>query len=393
LQQPLYSIPYRSVQYTKKHKKTNHYGNYRSRRLKPNNQLNWITIDPRPNNKRRDGDRKKTRNLKGEGMADVRALLKAKRQEVRITHPYAAYGANGALRCTACGAAIKFASAWEGHLGSKAHRVAVANLRAKEEATAATAAVSLSVSKRKAEDGEGEQEQVAMATGKGKKRQRTEERDFEEPDERGTSTDTTGTGAAFPANFFSDPARAPPTSGGQDDDDDDDVQMDHVHDHDAAKAKTATGAPPPKSQFDMEWDAFERDIQQKPSRPVPPVGANEESAADAADPHETFTRATIAAEPELVESRFEEGLPVDGAGVQEGTTTTGAEEGGRKVSEEELERRRKERDERELIMDRLVEEERAQEDAYGRLALLKNRVQMLKQKRELAKAKKGKMET
>jgi zinc finger protein 830 len=62
------------------------------------------------------------------------------------------------------------------------------------------------------------------------------------------------------------------------------------------------------------------------------------------------------------------------------------------VSEEELERRRKERDERELIMDRMMEEERAQEDAYDRVALLKNRVQMLKQKRELAKAKKGKME-
>ena len=113
-------------------------------------------------------------------MADVRALLKAKRQEVRITHPYAAYGANGALRCTACGAAIKFAGAWEGHLGSKAHRVAVANLRAKEEeeeeeARRATT-TGASVSKRKAEegeddDGEGEEdEQVEMAMATGKKR-------------------------------------------------------------------------------------------------------------------------------------------------------------------------------------------------------------------------------
>jgi zinc finger protein 830 len=41
-------------------------------------------------------------------------------------------------------------------------------------------------------------------------------------------------------------------------------------------------------------------------------------------------------------------------------------------------------------MDRLLEEERAQEDAYGRVALLKNRIQMLKKKRELAKAKGGK---
>ena len=337
-------------------------------------------------------------------MADVRALLKAKRQEVRITHPYAAYGANGALRCTACGVAIKVASTWEGHLGSKAHRVAVANLRAKEEEEARRrTATSGAASKRKAEDeedeGEGEEEQMAMATGK--KRQRTVEREIE-PDARSTGTDT-GAGA-FPADFFSDPARAPPqtsTGGQDDDDDDDDVEMDHNHDRDAkAKAKTTTGAAaapaPPKTQFDMEWDAFERDMQQSlSSRPA--AGGNESLAA--ADPQEAYARATIAAEPELMESRFEEGLPVvDGAIAQDGTTAAGTtagaveEGGGRKVSEEELERRRKERDERELIIDRLMEEERAQEDAYGRVALLKNRVQMLKQKRELAKANKGKME-
>jgi zinc finger protein 830 len=135
----------------------------------------------------------------------------------------------------------------------------------------------------------------------------------------------------------------------------------------------------------MEWDAFERDMQQqRTSRP--PAGRTE-----SADPRETFAHATIAAEPELVVSRFD-GLPVDdgGATAQEGTAGAGGaavEEGGRKVPEEELERRRKERDERELIMDRLMEEERAQEDAYGRVALLKSRIQMLKEKRELAKAK------
>jgi zinc finger protein 830 len=327
-------------------------------------------------------------------MADVRALLKAKRQEVRITHPYAAYGANGALRCTACGAAIKFASAWEGHLGSKAHRVAVAaNLRAKEEVSASASA---SASKRKAEegedeDGEGEEEQV------GKKRQRTVERDIapvidgsspDAPRRTGTGAGT-GTGAshsAFPTDFFSDPARAPPrtSTGGQDDNDDDEMD----HDQDAKAKKAAAAPPPPNSQFDMEWDAFERDMQQQ--RSSQPSGGNESGeAAEEADPQEMYARATIAAEPELV-SRFE-GLPFDGdATAQEGTAGAGGTEeegGGRKVSKEELERRRKERDERELIIDRLVEEERAQEDAYGRVALLKNRIQMLKQKRELAKTK------
>jgi zinc finger protein 830 len=331
-------------------------------------------------------------------MADVRALLKAKRQEVRITHPYAAYGANGALRCTACGAAIKFASAWEGHLGSKAHRVAVSKRKAEERED-------------EGDDEDGEE----MVTATGKKRQRTEEReiapvvDGSSPDAhahaRSTATATaTGAGAgtgtaasqlAFPADFFSDPARALPrtSTGGQDDDDDDDQDAKAKAAEPGAAAAAAAAAP--KSQFDMEWDAFERDMQKSLSnqQPQPQQRSSSRPAAggnESADPQETYAHATIAAEPELV-SRFE-GLPVDGdATAQEGTTEPGrtgaVEEGGRKVPEEELERRRKERDERELIMDRMMEEERAQEDAYGRVALLKNRIQMLKQKRELVKAK------
>ena len=62
-------------------------------------------------------------------MSDVRALLKAKRQEARITHPLASYTSAGQLRCIACGTAVKHASAWEGHIGSKAHRTNAARLR------------------------------------------------------------------------------------------------------------------------------------------------------------------------------------------------------------------------------------------------------------------------
>src|SRR6266567_2500949 len=62
-------------------------------------------------------------------MADVRALLKAKRQEARISHPYAAYNASGQLKCSVCGLVIKYGSAWEGHLGSKIHRTNVARMR------------------------------------------------------------------------------------------------------------------------------------------------------------------------------------------------------------------------------------------------------------------------
>jgi zinc finger protein 830 len=315
-------------------------------------------------------------------MADVRALLKAKRQEARITHPYAAYGASGALRCTACGAAIKFASAWEGHLGSKAHRVAVASLKAKEEAARHT--------KRKAEEQEEEEEdgdhdQDATTTTT-TKRQRTEEREILADDD--DDGDAHAASHAFPVNFFSDPARAPPRTTTGDGDEDDEMDQDDKKKGDV-KSATAT-ATPPKSQFDMEWAAFEREMQGlSHQRRRPAAGGNDGAASEAADPQETtYAHATIAAEPELV-PRFE-GLPVSsdtGAEEAEQGTGTGLEERRKKVSSEEEERRRKEREERELIMDRLVEEERAQEDAYGRVALLKNRIQMLKQKRELAKAK------
>jgi len=347
-------------------------------------------------------------------MADVRALLKAKRQEVRITHLYAAYGANGALRCTLCNTAIKSASAWERHLGTKMHRVFAANL---EDIREGVESARRDFAKRKAEEdgdgdgdeGEGEQQvEMATATAMGKKRQRTEEREIAPPVvDASPDARTGGTGAshpAFPAGFFSDPARVPPRTssiGGKDDDDDDeDVEM--AHDQDAKAKTTGAAAPPPKSQFDAEWDAFERDMQSlshQQQRQQQQRSSSSRPAAETAElqPEETsYAHATIAAEPELV-SRFE-GLPVvDGApaAAQDGGTEAGAgagiEEGGRRVlSEEELERRRKDRDERELIMDRLVEEERAQEDAYGRVALLKNRIQMLKQKRELAKEAKGK---
>jgi zinc finger protein 830 len=291
-------------------------------------------------------------------MADVRALLKAKRQEARVTHPYASYNASGALRCTACGAAVKFASAWEGHLGSKSHRVAVANLRAKEEVAAASRAA---LSKRSAEDDaddaqmevEGDAEVDVQPKAK---RQRTEEREVDVDVDEPTRT-------TFPADFFSDPSRAPPT---QEDDEDDDEEM-------GGTATVAAAPPPPKSQFDLEWAAFERDLQslQKP----------------ALDPQEAYARATVAAEPELVPTL--EGLPGQVPAGGEGAPVSELEQ---KISEEE-ERKRKMQEEHELIMDRLLEEERAQEEADTRVAALKSRVEMLKKKRELAKAKGSKAGT
>jgi zinc finger protein 830 len=54
---------------------------------------------------------------------------------------------------------------------------------------------------------------------------------------------------------------------------------------------------------------------------------------------------------------------------------------------EEEEQTRKQREEKELIMDRILEEERAQEDADERVAALKARLVAVKAKRVAAKAK------
>jgi len=297
-------------------------------------------------------------------MADVRALLKAKRQEARVTHPYATYNASGALRCAACGAAVKFASAWEGHLGSKAHRVAVASLKAKEEVSSSSRAALL---KRSAEEEQDAQMEVEVEVDEevrppATKRQRTEERELDAP----------AHAAAFPADFFSDPSHAPSTLPEDDDDDMDEVKVGNGGGRDKSGAAAGAGAAPPTSQFDLEWAAFERDMQSKPPAP--------------ADPQETYARATVAADPELVPGF--EGLPGQAAaGGEEGA----ASEREQKVSEDE-ERKRKQQEEHELIMDRLLEEERAQEEADGRVATLKSRVEMLKKKRELAKVKSNKAE-
>jgi zinc finger protein 830 len=339
-------------------------------------------------------------------MADVRALLKAKRQEARITHPYAAYSANGALRCTACGAAVKFASAWEGHLGSKAHRIAVAKLRAQEDAVTLRRAKDEKAGEREGADGRDELRlDMIMETDSQPpptKRQRTEER------EHGLDAHAHASRPAFPADFFSDPSRAPLLRRDDDDDDDDDEDMDEDREEgrdgrdSAAPRRRRPSAPAPapapetkpsQSRFDAEWAAFERDMQSRQSPPsnATAIGGSSEAASD---PQETYARATIAAEPELV-PQFE-GLPRAAGGTGIGVPGAVVAEVGQaqgqvqehKVSEEQ-ERRRRQLEENELIMDRLLEEERVQEEADSRVAVLKSRVEMLKKKRQLAGKARG----
>jgi len=272
-----------------------------------------------------------------------------------------------------------------------------AELKVKEQArTAATSSLSSSSKRKAGEEGEegGEEEgdeglegvvEVERETttttedSRREKRERTEEREI-------VADGTASASRSFPANFFSDPARKPPpTITGDEEDQEDQDRVDQ--DGEGGNNKTTAAADAPNPQFAMEWDAFERDMQN--------LQQQKQDDGATANPQEMYARATIAAEPELVPKFI--GLPEGaGAGALEGQEAEGGldavrGEEVRKVSSEEEERRNKEREERELIIDRLMEEERAQEDAYNRVALLRNRVQMLKQKRELAKTKgKGK---
>ncbi|KAI0059182.1 hypothetical protein BV25DRAFT_1146386 [Artomyces pyxidatus] len=284
-------------------------------------------------------------------MADVRALLKAKRQEVRISHPYATYNAAGQLRCIICGTAVKHASAWEGHLGSKGHRVAVSRAREEERRKDEEDA------RRRAEEDE---EKV-----RGKRKARDEDEDDEDEDAddamsaKRQRTEEVEPAGGFPADFFSDPSRAPPPRDA--DADDEDVVM-----GDDAGGGPSSGPAPALSELDREWESFEKAVLQAPPPPD-------------RDPQETFARATVFAEPELAP------IVPDGFPPREGDALEAADAMRDDRLSEEEERRKKQLEERELIMDRLLEEERAQEEADSRVSVLKGRLDLLKKKREQAR--------
>ena len=95
-----------------------------------------------------------------------------------------------------------------------------------------------------------------------------------------------------------------------------------------------------------------------------------------------YDRATLVAEPQLVEDTFLEGFPPSARG------TVDRAAGGTKLTPEpEEEQTRKQREEKELIMDRILDEERAQEDADDRVTALKARLAAVKAKRVATKAK------
>lgn len=272
-------------------------------------------------------------------MSDVRALLKAKRQEVKIAHPLATYSSTGQLRCIACGTAIKQASAWDGHVGSKAHRVNVIKMREEEKQKELQAHAQEHTPKRKAPDedeSESEEEDAA------KRRKIGEEGSAQPPP----------TASGFPANFFSDPSRASAIADEGDSDDEGEA--------------TAPQPAAPQNPIDLEWEQFQKAM----------LGGGGGAGTASTNSQQAYKRATVAAEAELNDTM--EGLPsqLEAVGMSE-------------TSEEPLDdfqvQKLKEQEEKELIMDRILEEERAQEEADAKVTVLKARLEALKKKREAAK--------
>ena len=166
------------------------------------------------------------------------------------------------------------------------------------------------------------------------------------------------------ANFFSDPSRALPTG-------------DEEDEETAAVSSKPTPAPP-TSQIDLEWAQFERDVLAPTKRP-----SNGDDLP--LSKKEIYDRATVVMEEEV---RYD-GFPGDAQATTANTTdVVGEYVGGAPIDETPEETTvRKTMEEKELIMDRILDEERAQEEADEKVRAVKARLAAIRKKREEAKGK------
>jgi zinc finger protein 830 len=153
----------------------------------------------------------------------------------------------------------------------------------------------------------------------------------------------------FPADFFSNSSHTPILFASDEAEGEGDY------------SNKAPATSPSSSALDLEWQRFQRDVLNAP------------------DHRDAYERATVFAQPELV-SETPEGFP---AGQIDHTVT----ELPNKIDENEA-MKRKEQEERELIIDRLLDEERAQEEADMKVSVMKNRVDALKKRRDAARVSK-----
>lgn len=180
--------------------------------------------------------------------------------------------------------------------------------------------------------------------------------------------------SAFPADFFSDVSRAIPISS-EDEDENDNESSSHLANQTHStppESQFITSQPLPSTSIDDEYEAFQRAIQ-KAAQPKPP------------DPS-TIARATITAEAELFEE-VPAGFPPSVLDRNDEGAPSSAAAADLEEDETEIDKfKRKELEDRELVIDRLLEEERAQEDADSKVSALKARLEAIKQKRAARKA-------
>ncbi|KIY52434.1 hypothetical protein FISHEDRAFT_35157 [Fistulina hepatica ATCC 64428] len=274
-------------------------------------------------------------------MADVRALLKAKRKRAQISHPYALYTNSGDLRCKACGLPVKDFM-WEGHIGSKKHRINAAQLREREEHEAILRA-------QRERDAERARNRVAPDISKAEPSEREHKRKALDDGDAVAPKKPKTTG--FPADFFSDPNR----------------RLEQVNDDESDENERI---PPPSTTIApddplaAELAQFEREV------------VNDAQAATEELQRDAYDRATVFAEPVLRDA-------------DEGLRQSAPEEASAEEETEEQKQQRKEQEERELIMDRLVDEEQAQEEADMRVVLMKRKLEEAKARRRLKLASKA----
>ncbi|WOO82164.1 Zinc finger protein [Vanrija pseudolonga] len=269
---------------------------------------------------------------------DAKSLLRARKATARVEHPHASYTAAGQLRCAICAVPV---NQWDAHLLTKQHRQSAAREKAQAEKAAKA--------KRRSE---AEREE-------GAKRAKVEQEGDSDDDDAGPS---------LPAGFFS--AGNKPSVGEEED----------------AAGPTPPPAPAaPKPTGDAELDDFlaslndDDDDAPAPAQPAAPAAA----AAPARRKGLAYKKTEEA--PGVASYAAAPVLLANGAANEDA-----AEPEPEEPEESEAEKRaRLEREEREEIVARLEDEQRAQEDADSRVVALKARMEALKKRRAAGAGKKA----
>ncbi|OCF62111.1 hypothetical protein L486_01778 [Kwoniella mangroviensis CBS 10435] len=275
---------------------------------------------------------------------DAKSLLRAKKAESRITHPYAAYNNAGILRCSICAVPVK---QWDAHLMTKQHRQSVAREKAEQEKALKAKTKSKRPLSQSADiDGQG---QGQGQPGESSKRAKTQPTHNEEDDDEDESGRRVG---GLPAGFFSSSNQPKPLS--------------------------RSPSPEPQQSLqptgDTELDDFLSSLNDDTPSSTAPITAQSQTK-QINGKRKTYK--------EIIPSQtsYEAG-PVRIAPPTKDDQKDAVQEEEEPEESEQERKDRLEREEREEIVRRLEEEERAQEDADSRVASLKARMEMLKKRRE-----------